>query len=173
MGRLQAASVALLGAWLCATLFMWFLAGASFSAVERILRTPTPQFADAARPAGEGRTRVLLRYLASEINRACFRAYGWGKMALGAVLLALLLGQKPRDVTALALVGTMLGLVVVLTLILTPQMVRLGRDLDFVPRQPPPPEMARFRTLHAAFTGLDGVKLLAGLGLLARWVMAR
>jgi hypothetical protein len=34
-----------------------------------------------------------------------------------------------------------------------------------------PPVMPRFRALHGAFTGLDGVKFVAGLGLLVRWIL--
>jgi hypothetical protein len=48
--------------------------------------------------------------------------------------------------------------------------VSLGRSTDFVPRNLPPPVMPGFRALHAAFTGLDGVKFVAGLGLLVRWI---
>ena len=66
----------------------------------------------------------------------------------------------------------MLGLVLVLTLVLTPMIVSLGRSIDFVPRNPPPPVMPRFWALHGAFTRLDGVKFLAGLRLLIRWILA-
>ena len=31
--------------------------------------------------------------------------------------------------------------------------------------------MPRFWTLHGSFTALDGVKLLAGIGLLIRWIV--
>jgi hypothetical protein len=31
--------------------------------------------------------------------------------------------------------------------------------------------MPRFWALHGAFTGLDGLKFLAGLGLLIRWIL--
>jgi hypothetical protein len=31
--------------------------------------------------------------------------------------------------------------------------------------------MPRFWALHGSFTGLDGVKLLAGIGLLIRWML--
>ena len=73
----------------------------------------------------------------------------------------------------LALVGTMFVVVLILSFIVTPQIITLGRSLDFVPRVPPPPEMGRFGILHAAYTGLDGIKLLIGLALLARWIVRR
>ncbi len=170
MGRAHTMAITILGVWLGATLWMWFVAGASFSTVDRVLKGPSAQFTDVTRPMGENQTRIVLRYLTSEVNRTCFRAYGWMQIALGVLLLMLLFIETPRDTKALLTSGAMVGLALVLTLIVTPQIVVLGRSLDFVPRSPPPPEMARFRTLHAAFTGLDGVKLVAGLGLLVRWV---
>jgi Domain of unknown function (DUF4149) len=170
MNRIQTLAMALLGVWLGWTLFMWFLAGRSFSTVDRALRAPNPQFAEASRPMSPEQTRLVLRHLASEINRAIFRAYGWGQIALGAVLLFLLYWQTPRDTFSLILAGTMLVLVLILALVITPQIISIGRTIDFVPRNPPPPGMQRFWMLHGAFTGLDGVKLLAGLVLLGRWI---
>jgi hypothetical protein len=173
MTRSETTIAAILGAWLGATLFMWYVAGGSFSTVDRVLRASTPQFAESTKPLGQNQTRTLLRYLASEINRTGFRVYGWAQVALGGLLLLVLFRQMPRDATALATAGAMLGLVLVLTLIVAPQLVELGRSLDFVPRDPAPPGLARFRIRHAAFTALDGVKLLAGLFLLMRRIVAR
>jgi hypothetical protein len=65
----------------------------------------------------------------------------------------------------------MLIFVLIFTLVITPQILSVGRSLDFVPRNPVPPEMARFGMLHGAYTALDGIKLLAGLGLLVRRIM--
>ncbi len=155
------------------SILMWSVAAGSFSTVDRVLRTSNPQFTEATRRMDQDKTRVALRYLASEINRTCFRAYGLGQIVLGALLLFLLLRQTPKDPTALVIGGAMLGLVLGLSLIITPEMAALGRTLDFAPRNPPPAEMPRFRMLHAAFTGLDGVKLLAGVALLVRWVVVR
>jgi len=173
MGPTHLIAVAILSVWLAATLFVWFAATRTFSTVERILRKANPQFVETSKPLGEDQTRVLLRYLASEINRAYFWWYGVAQILLAALLLLLLWRQTPRDAIALAVVWTMLGLVLVLTLVVTPLVVSLGQRLDFVPRTPPPPLLSRFWALHGAFTGLDGVKLLAGLGLLVRWILAR
>ncbi|HKS96851.1 MAG TPA: hypothetical protein VJV74_12080, partial [Terriglobia bacterium] len=77
----------------------------------------------------------------------------------------------PRDIVGVVLVSVMLGLVLILTLVIQPQIVSLGRSIDFVPRDPAPPVMPRFWMLHGAFSGLDGVKWLAGLVLLVRWIL--
>jgi hypothetical protein len=170
MNQIQTLAIALVGVWIGWTLFMWFLAGRSFSTVERVLSKPNAHFTEATKSSAPEQTREVLRYLASEINRTIFRAYGLGQIVLGALLLALLYWQKPRDTFSLVVAGGMLVLVLILALVITPQIVSLGRSLDFVPRDPSPPGLRRFWALHGAFTALDGVKLLAGLVLIGRWI---
>jgi hypothetical protein len=166
-------ATALLGAWIGITVCMWFAATGSFSTVDRVLKDSHPRFSEVTKPIGPDRSRAVLRYLASEINRTYFRAYSWAQVALAALLLLLLVRQTPRDPVALATIGAMFAVVLVLTFYVTPEIVSIGRALDFVPREPAPPEMGRFRIFHGAYTGLDGAKLLAGIVLLARWMMAR
>src|ERR1700693_4511429 len=145
MARSQLLSTAILGLWVGITLFMWFAAATSFSTVDRVLQSQNPELANITKPLSPAETREVLRHLASETNRTFFGTYNWAQMLLGALLLFLLLRQSPRDATALALAGTMLVVVLILSFIVTPQIVTLGRSLDFVPRIPPPPEMGRFR----------------------------
>ena len=64
----------------------------------------------------------------------------------------------------------MLAIVVLMLAYLTPQIVSLGRALDFVPRDPPPPGMSRFWVLHAAYTSLEMIKLLVG-AVVAFWIV--
>jgi hypothetical protein len=167
---MQVLAVAILGAWLVSTLCMWFVATRSFATVERVLKRAEPQFVETTKPLGEASTRVVLRYLASEINRTFFWGYGALQIALGAILFLLLWRQTPRPAVDIGLVATMLALSVLLTLVITPLLVSIGRGIDFLPRNPPPPGMPRFWALHGSFTGLDGVKLLAGIALLIRWI---
>jgi hypothetical protein len=171
MTRTQAVGIAILGAWLGGTLFMWFAATRSFRTVDRVLTASRPQFQQAAQPLAHDQARVVLRYLASEINRTYFQFYGWVQIVLGLILVLLLARQVPRDTVALVLASVMLGLALILTLVIQPQIVSLGRSIDFVPRNPAPPVMPRFWMLHGMFTGLDGVKWLAGLALLVRWIL--
>ena len=163
-------AIALLSAWVATTLCMWFAATGSFGAVRGVLEGSNPQLAETTKPLTADQTRLVMRHAASEINRTYFRAYGWAQLVLGLGLLVLLVRQTPRDSTALLIVGAMLVVVAPLTFYVTPEIIAIGRRIDFVPRDPAPPEMSRFRLLHGAFTILDGLKLLAGLGLLARWV---
>ena len=173
MGRTRALGIAILSLWLGWTLFMWLAATRSFRTVDRVLSRPDPEFSKAVQPLGPDPTRVVLRHLASEINRTLFGAYGLAQILLGALLLLLLWRQTPRDTLGFAVAWVMFGLAVVLTFFIQPRIVSIGRSIDFVPRHPAPPVMPRFWMLHGAFTGLDGVKCLAGLGLLVRWILAK
>ena len=171
MGRSHMLAVAILSAWLVSTLCMWFAATRSFATVESVIKRADPQFVETAKPLGESSTRVVLRYMASEINRSLFWGYGALQIGLGVFLFVLLWRQTPRNAVDIGVVATMLALSVILTLVITPMIVSLGRSIDFLPRNPPPPVMPRFWALHGSFTGLDGVKLLAGFGLLIRWIL--
>jgi hypothetical protein len=166
-------AIAILAAWTAVTVCMWFAASRSFATVNSLLQESNPQLRRAMKPLEPAQTRLALRYLASEINRRYFGAYGWAQIVLGVILLVFAGRQSPRDTIGLVVIGAMLGVVLVLAFFITPQIVALGRSLDFLPRNPPPPGMGRFGILHAIYTGLDGAKLLAGLVLLARWVTAR
>lgn len=166
-------ALVLLGGWLAMTISMWFAATGSFGTVRRVLEGGNPQLAETARPLKADQTRLVARHVASEINRTYFRAYGWAQLALGVALLMLLALETPRDGTSLIIAGAMLAVVAVLTLYVTPEIVALGRRIDFVPRDPAPPEMPRFGMLHGAFTLLDGMKLLAGIVLAVRWIAKR
>ena len=173
MARTQAVAISILSLWIGLTLAMWFVATRSFRTVDRVLSQPRPEFTRIVEPLRPDQSRVMLRYLASEINRALFGAYGWAQILLGVLLVLLLWRQTPRDTIGFAASWVMLGLAVILTFVIQPWIVSIGRSIDFVPRQPAPPLMPRFWRLHGAFTGLDGVKCLAGLGLLLRWILAK
>jgi Domain of unknown function (DUF4149) len=173
MTRVHGISIALLSLWVGWTLFMWFAATRSFRTADQVLQSPPPAFSRIVQGLSPERTREVLRYLASEINRTYFRAYGWGQIALGSILLVLVWLKAPRDNFSLAMVAGMLFIVVILTLGVMPQIIALGRHMDFLPRSPSPPDYRRFWKLHMTFTGLDGAKLLAGLVLLARLIAFR
>ena len=173
MARGHVLAIALLGMWLGLTVAMWYAAAGSFSTVRRVLEGRHREVNEAMELLGTEWTRLVLRHLTSEINRTYFHAYGWAQIALAVLLLAVLAMQKPRDHVSLFIAGGMFLAVAVLTFYLTPQITELGRQIDFVPRDPPPPEMGRFRLLHGLYTGLDGAKMLAGLGILIRWAFGK
>src|SRR5208282_198646 len=120
MGRTQVLAVAILGAWIASTLCMWFAATRSFATVERVMKGGQPEFVEITKPLGEASTRMVVRHMASEINRTLFRGYGALQLLFGAILFLLVLRQSPRHTLDISLVATMLLLSVVLTLVITP-----------------------------------------------------
>lgn len=165
-------ALVILGGWMLGIVIVAAVAMQNFYTIDRLLEAmPNPAFEggvevlDADRP---GAAREFLRYLDSELNRLFFVAWGVAETVMGATLTALVwnLGRVRLRVAALA----MLGLTVVLTFAVTPPIVDIGRALDFVPRDPPPPELAAFGWLHAAYSIGDGFKLVAGV-LAAVWIV--
>ena len=57
----------------------------------------------------------------------------------------------------------MLLICLALQFYVVPETIRLGRIIDFLPREPAPPEAAPFWRLHHTYTGLDMLKFLLGL----------
>ena len=152
----------LLGAWCAATLFMWFVAVHNFRVVDGILASKNPELAQITEALSDEQRRLMARHQASEVNRLFFD--GWGKVQLPLAAVVLLLAWRARlGKFVIAATAAMLVIVVVLQLWVVPETVRLGRIMDFLPRDPAPPESALFWTLHHTYTGLDAVKLLLAL----------
>jgi len=163
----------LLGAWLLGTLLVAGVAAENFFLIDRLLNSPShPVFQKDVAQLSPEEARPMLRYLSSELNRYYFQVWGWIEAALGVALWALAVwGLKQRKV----IIGfsMMLAAVAVMTFYITPEIVEVGRSLDFVPRQPPPPALARFGLLHAAYTLVDLGKLLVGVWMAVALVRLR
>jgi hypothetical protein len=162
----------LLGVWLGGTLFMWSVATQNFRIVDRLLGTPDPAFAQRLQPLPPGEARLLLRYQASEVNRLFFNRWGLTQLILGGMLtwVAFL---PPVDPRLRLIVMLMFWLAVAEQFAVVPDTIRLGRLLDFAPRDPAPPEAARFWQLHTAYTVLDMGKFLLGIYGAVRLLRAR
>ncbi len=164
----------LLGSLLVGMILIGLVAAENFFMVDRLLESPTPaEFQEKIAPLSGGDARIVLRYLSSELNRFYFRVWGGAEIFLGAVLLGLALRSGPKgwnDRTFTIGAGVMLGLSLFMTFYLTPQLVEIGRGLDFVPRDPPPPGLRRFGMLHGAYSALDLLKLVLGIWLTFRLV---
>jgi len=157
------------GFWLGMLAASWVMATLNFRTVDRVLGPEArPEMAGrlAALPAEE--RRVVLRHLASEINRRMFRTWAIAQLVLGALALgAAWRGDGPPRL----LIGAALLLVVVQLAVLAPAIASVGRSIDFIPRPLPPEVGRRFGLLHAAYVGADFVKAIVVA--LAAWTVAR
>jgi hypothetical protein len=164
--RKQVVALTLVSFWVASTLFMWFAATRSFRTADRLAHRPEPSFARAIKPLGEGLREAALRYIASQINAVYFRFYGFVQIALGIAVVALIAWQTPRDSIGLVLAAIMLVIAVALATLIEPRIASFGRNLERQANLP-----ARFWLLHRAYTGLDGLKLVAGIVLIVRWIL--
>jgi hypothetical protein len=144
---------------------MAIVATQNFYIIDRLLENQVnPDFRNAVETLGAADARDLLRYLSSEINRLYFQYWSVAQLAIGILTLWLVtkLPARPFAKARWSIIA-MLGIVLFLTVAITPQVVTVGRALDFIPRDPPPPSLRTFGLLHAAYTVLDLVKLILGI----------
>ena len=99
MARSHVLAVAILAAWIMSTLCMWFAATRSFATVERVMKSGQPELVEITKPLGEAATRMVLRHMASEINRSLFWGYGVLQIACALILFFLVFRQTPRHST--------------------------------------------------------------------------
>jgi hypothetical protein len=118
---------------------------------------------------GRSDARDLLRYLSSELNRLFFQLWNVTQFVIGALVVWLLAANRS---VAKARWGAlaMFGIVVFEIVWLTPQIISLGRGLDFVPRDPAPPSLARFGIFHGLYLILEVLKLAIGV-VVVYWIM--
>ena len=160
-----------LGLWVMGTVCVSVVATQNFYTIDRLLADAgQPRFDDVVEQVGNVETRDFLRYLSSELNRLFFQYWNLFQIPLGGVTLWLVLGM-PGDRRLRWLVGAMLAIALALTIVITPPIISIGRSLDFVPRDPPPPSLATFGILHAVYTSLEMLK--AALGAYAVWRICR
>ena len=156
----------LLGVWLGGCLFMDTVATQNFRSVDRMLSAPTAQMKERIQAlGGHDAARALLRYQASEQNRQYFATWESTQIGLGLLLILMLVVAGQRDRVTLWLAALMLGVVLLMHFFLTPEIIRLGRAMDFTPEGRPSGESTRFWILHGVYSALELIKLGWGLAL--------
>jgi len=108
---------------------------------------------------GHDSARQLLRYLAGEENRGYFETWEIAQLALGIVLAAILLFGLEKRLLA-GLTGGVLALTLFQSLKLRPDLVWLGRSIDFLPAAVESQARAQFGRLHGIYGGIEIVKIL-------------
>jgi hypothetical protein len=160
----------LLGGWLTGSMLMWVVATQNFTTVDRILAESRPELSERIEGMGRQDARQVLRLLASELNRFYFRAWGIAQLVLGGVLLVLVLSSPRLAPRAGTIAGLMWGLTATLLFFITPRLINMGRQIDFLAGTPPPPQFTTFWRLHLAYTVGDVLKVALGIWLLARLI---
>jgi hypothetical protein len=155
----------LLGGWIAGSLFMILVATQNFRSVDRLLAAPATATAQIEK-MGREEARTFLRYQVSEQNRWYFETWEKIQLALGLALLAATLRQ---DRISVALAAAMFALLLAQRFWITPEIVRIGRLIDFNPQAP---ERQTFWMFHNAYSGIELAKLALGF-VLSGWLILR
>jgi len=159
-----------MAALLTGTVFVAIVATQNFYTIDRLLASqPNPAFGAAVTKLGVSESRDLLRYLSSELNRLYFQYWNAAQLALG-IWVLWMIRKLPNSRRAKSYVVAMLGIGLVLTILITPQILYIGRELDFAPHDPQTPRLRTFGLLHAAYTLLDAIQMILGI-MVTIWLM--
>jgi hypothetical protein len=156
----------LLGGWIAGSLFMILVATQNFRSVDRLLSAPAGAAAQIER-MGRDEARAFLRYQVSEQNRWYFETWEKIQLALGLALLAVTLRQGRLS---LALATVMFALLLAQRFWITPEIVRIGRLIDFAPQAP---ERQTFWMFHNAYSAVELAKLALGIFLSGRLIVGK
>ena len=152
---------------------MAWVAAASFSSVDRVLARPHPVATLQFKALGRADARLLLRYQVSEQNRRYFETWESTQIVMGTLFLFFVLFLTKEGKVSLLLILSMLAIVVVQYLLLTPAMISLGRMIDYLPPDTPSRESSQFWVLHSFYWGGELAKWVLGLVLGARLIAHR
>jgi hypothetical protein len=169
MTRRQQWALFILGAWFVGTVLSAVMAAENFYTIDRLLQNSSnATFRQTVEKLGHAAAHDFLFYLSAELNRLYFQWWNIAELAL--LLLALwLVRPLPGSKKAVWGIVAMLAVVIFMTVALTPPIVSVGRALDFVPRDPPPPALRTFGLLHAAFSVFTLINLVLGV-LVTLWI---
>ncbi|MGF1615236.1 MAG: hypothetical protein ACFCVA_15380 [Gammaproteobacteria bacterium] len=158
------------GGWFFLTISIGYVAIANFSQLQP-QRLPAVETALADVMDAQAQATTL-RYVASELNRHFFSVYGWANLTLAAAALVLVSTSGRMLRWRTAALAVCFGIAALGALYLTPTLIDLGRQIDFLPREPAPDPVRQFYRLHRLSEGLELLKLVLLTGVSVSLVRA-
>lgn len=134
----------------------------NFRAVDRLLATSAEEASASIEKLGKGPARQLLRYQASELNRFYFTEWERVQLLLGAVLIVTVVFADrtgPQRLCSLAAALLLWLAVAAQHFFITPQVIGLGRLIDFTPSDAPSVYRDQFWRLHHLYSAVELFKL--------------
>ncbi len=159
----------LLGLWIGGSLFMWGVAVYNFSGISHSFEV-NKKLAEKAGfdPEDDNAKKTSLIWVhSSELNRQFFISWGHAQLLLGFLsVLAVMIFRQGLSPLTLIVIALLIS--VHSSFSLTPEITQLGRELDFVSREPEPPaKLGEFNKKHSLSLLLDAIRvgcvLLAGI----------
>jgi hypothetical protein len=142
----------LLGIWLGGSVVLGAVVAYDFSGFDDLFaRNPKLQERAGFSPDDTNAKKTSLLWVhSSELNRVFFEVWNRTQLVLGA--LAVILAAVGR-------VGRLpLLLLAAATALVEPQIVELGRQLDFLIREPPPPMLEEFKVYHGTYFATESLR---------------
>lgn len=147
--------VAVGGLWVGLLAASWMFASITFGTATVLSEVQTPaEWREKTAALSSSDRRIVLRFMASEINRTMFRRWLYLQLALGGLLVALVARSGGPWIPLAAAVA-----VVFLQIGLQHPILEVGHSIDFLPRPLPPELAARFGRLHGGYVLLDFAKM--------------
>ena len=141
-----------LGIWLGGSVILGAMVGYNFSGIGDLFeRNPKlEQHAGFAVDDVEAKKTSLLWVHSSELNRVYFEVWNRAQLVLAALAVVLALWGRARRLPIVLLILAA-ALVAVTQWTFQPVIVELGRQLDFMPRDPAPPILETFQQYHRIY----------------------
>jgi hypothetical protein len=151
---------------------MAWVATQNFHEVDRLLSREDPAATFRLKPLGND-ARSILRYQASEMNRWLFQSWENVQVVFGTAFFFVMLFGSRENKFVLGGVLIMLLLVVAQRFLITPELIALGRTIDFVPPEAVSPDRQKFWVVHTAYSGVEVLKWVLALMLTGQMVFSR
>lgn len=168
MTRSRRLACFLLGLWVGAGLWTAWTAIESVHSVDRLLARSDPVARLEIKELGPARARLLLEYEAAEMTRSHVETWEMVQILLGGFFFFFLLFGTNANKFALLLALLMLVAVLCERLLLTPELVALGRSIDFAPAAA---DRGRFSALRVVYLAIELFKWALGI-VLAVWLVS-
>ena len=156
--------------WLAGTVILGVIVVQNLYTVDRLLTdSPNGVFRHAVDTMTTAPTvRDLLRYLASELDRLYFQYWNLAQLPLGILTLSLV-SKLPNSRHPTWEIASMLGVVLFLMIFVTPEMLSVGRSLDFVASDPMPATLRKLALFHTAYAVFTLINIVLGI-LVTLWI---
>lgn len=148
-----------LGIWLGGSVILGAVVAYNFSGIEDLFARNSRLQAHAAFSLDDTDVKKtsLLWVHSSELNRVFFEVWNRIQLVLGAltVVLAIWSSVHRLPIVLLLVAAALVGFT---HWAFEPKLVELGRELDFLPRNPPPPQLEPFQRYHGAYFIAESVR---------------
>jgi len=148
-----------LGLWLAGMAMVTYVTSLSLRTVGSVMANPPFEASKWIDLLGKDKMRTLLAHGSSELNRGMFEFWGNTDLVICIFLLVAVVMNKSGKVLMI-LTAVLLLLGSASAFLLTPQMVAVGRQLDFRIVFPVPPEVVQFAALERMYYGLAVARTL-------------